>query len=172
LEGSPKEAKTLGVKHYAFSLLILSTACATTEIKREDYIPRDKWPEEVTKLPDDADKMEVPEKLKKAEWAKPIKKGQVAKEAGVLMSPAKAWRFGQHKIEADALRDLDVADRNVWGAQRALYENQIHEDKKEIDKLQPTFWDRYGVPIMTTVGFVVGAGVTIGIAAAINEVQQ
>jgi hypothetical protein len=60
----------------------------------------------------------------------------------------------------------------VWGAQRALYENQIHEDKKEIDKLQPTFWDRYGVPIMTTVGFVVGAGVTIGIAAAINEVQQ
>lgn len=153
-------------------LVLLTTACATTEIPRTDYIQKKHWPEDVTELPPDADELDSPEELpSKREKSVPIEKDAPAPEAGVLITEAKAWRMAQHKIEADALRKLFVGDRNVWRTHRPLYETQIHEDKKEIARLQPDFWDRHGLVIVGITTFLAGAGVTIGIAAAINEVQ-
>lgn len=90
-------------------------------------------------------------------------------QGGILVSEARAARDGMFRIRYPELRQTYEADRQVWAAQRELYEAQIAADREEIERLQPTWWDRNGFAIGTAAGFIIGAAVTIAITFAVEE---
>lgn len=148
---------------------LLSFACTTAQYQQKTYIPQDKRPEEVTALPEDPEKMTPPEDLPPGEKAVHVEKGEPAPEAGILLTERKAWRHGQYVIAYKALRDLDTADRNVWVTHRLYYEDGLNQRDKKIEEQRPGWWDENKGWVGAVLGFLGGAAVTIGIAAAVNE---
>ncbi len=116
--------------------------------------------------------MKVPPGLPSEEWVKPIEKGDPAPEAGIVVSEAHAWRDAQFRLAYKSLRDIDRADRSVWPVHRQFYEERVATSKKELERLQPTWWDRNVWAIGLAVGFLAGAAATVGIAAALDHALQ
>jgi hypothetical protein len=88
--------------------------------------------------------------------------------AGIAMSEAKAARFGLYKIRYKELRTDFVSDRNVWKAQRELYEKRLQLADQAIQDLQPGWWDRHKAEFGVIGGFVLGAAMTIAIVSVAN----
>lgn len=92
--------------------------------------------------------------------------------SGILISEARANRNALYRIRYRELRRTVDADRQVWAAQRALYEAQIEADREEIERLQPTWWERHDGTVLTVVGVVVGAALTVALTFAVNEASE
>lgn len=106
-----------------------------------------------------------------AQWVVPVETGQVAQRAGVMMSMENAQRAALWRIGYDELRGLYEVDRRTWVAQRAVYEQGLVAADREIVRLQPTWWDVHEGRIALMVGVFLGAGLAVGLAAALNGVS-
>ena len=93
-------------------------------------------------------------------------------ESGIFVSEARANRDAIYRIRYPELRRTVEADRQVWAAQRELYEAQIAADREEIENLQPSWWERHDGTVLTAVGVVVGAAITVAITFAVNQASE
>lgn len=93
-------------------------------------------------------------------------------QSGLLISEARALRDAAYRIRYPELRRAFEADRQIWAAQRELYEAQIAADHREIERLQPTWWETHDGEVLTAVGVVVGAVVTVAVVFAVNQVSE
>jgi len=134
-------------------------------------IPASRWTE-TQPLPEDPAQAEVPSELPKGDWVEPIKKDEPAPDAGILISEERAWRDAQFRIRYPELRKNYIADRGVMGAHRSLYEERYATAMSEIEKLQPTWWDRNKLALGFTGGVILGAGVTVGVVVAVLAATQ
>jgi len=98
--------------------------------------------------------------------------GPCPTESGLFVSEARANRDAIYRIRYPELRRTFEADRQAWSAQRELYEAQIAADREEIENLQPTWWERHDGTILTAVGVVVGAAITVAITFAVNQASE
>lgn len=134
-------------------------------------IPPDEWAERVSEPPGDPATKELPDKLPKGEHVEAVAIGEPAPFTGILVSPERAWRDIQYKIAYKGLRDIDQADRTVWFMHRAIYEERNLTAQKEIQRLQPSFWDEYGTILSYVIGFTVGSAITGSVAAVLFSVK-
>lgn len=93
-------------------------------------------------------------------------------ESGLMVSEARANRDALYRIRYREMRDTYDADRMVWAAHRELYEAQVAADREEIARLQPTWWERHDGTVLTAVGVVVGAAITVAITFAVNQASE
>jgi hypothetical protein len=98
--------------------------------------------------------------------------GPCPTQDGILVSEARANRDALYRVRYRELRDTAEADRRVWSAHRELYEAQIAADREEIANLQPTWWERHDGTVLTAVGVVVGAMITVAITFAVNQASE
>ena len=95
----------------------------------------------------------------------------VKTEDGVLLSPEKAVRAARYKDGYNNLRLLYDVDREIFGAQRTVYEERIRQANSEIERLSPSWWDDHKTDLAWATGFFLGAATTIAIVYAVDEVQ-
>lgn len=93
-------------------------------------------------------------------------------ESGFMISEARANRDALYRLRYREMRLTYEADRQVWSAHRELYEAQIVADREEISNLQPTWWERHDGTVLTAVGVVVGAAITVAITFAVNQASE
>jgi hypothetical protein len=91
---------------------------------------------------------------------------------GIAVSEARAARNAMYRIRYKELRRTFEADRRVWSAHREVYEAQVARDRQEIERLQPTWWDRHGVAVGVAGGFIIGAATAILITYAVEKVTE
>lgn len=112
-------------------------------------------------------------------YVEPIEAGQCAEMeypcpsvSGILISEARAVRDAMFRIRYPQLREYYVADRQVWKAHRELYETQIESQREEIERLQPSWWERNDGTILAAVGVVAGVAVTVLVTFAVNQAGE
>jgi len=98
--------------------------------------------------------------------------GPCPEHSGIFVSESRANRDAIYRIRYTELRRTYESDRRVWAAHRDLYEAQVAADREEISRLQPSWWERHDGTILTAVGVVVGAAVTVAITFAVNQVSE
>jgi hypothetical protein len=101
-----------------------------------------------------------------------VSEGPCPDENGIMVSEARANRDALYRIRYREMRTTYESDRRVWSAHRELYEAQIQADREEIAELQPTWWERHDGTILTAVGVVVGAAITVAITFAVNQASS
>jgi hypothetical protein len=67
---------------------------------------------------------------------------------------------------------LYEADRQVWGAQRSLYEGQLRRADEHIQSLQPNWWQQNALGLGIAGGFLLGTVTVISVLAVTNQVQR
>lgn len=92
--------------------------------------------------------------------------------SGILISESRANRNALYRIRYRELRQTVEADRQVWMAQRALYEAQLSADREEIERLQPSWWERHDGEILAVIGVIAGAALTVALTFAVNEASE
>jgi len=148
----------------ALSLAAL-TACATApKPPPAPFIPEARRPEVRTLPPNPR---EETLQFSGPELVKPLEKGQTVVEPGLWASEARVARDVLFRTRYDELRRVYEADRLVWSAHRDYYEERLHLAGEEIEKLQPTWWDRNKETVLFIAGTLVGFGVTLGITQAV-----
>lgn len=94
---------------------------------------------------------------------------------GICMSMEKATRAAHYVIGYDELRALYEVDLRTWGRERKVYERYVQLAQDEADRqtklAERSWWERNSPGLALGFGIVVGAAVTVGIAAAIEEVS-
>jgi hypothetical protein len=90
--------------------------------------------------------------------------------AGILVSEARAARDALFRIRYRELRRTYEADRQVWGAHRELYEEQIRRDREALEQARPDWWEQNDATVVGAITFILGAAITVGIVAAIDYV--
>lgn len=163
-------------------LLFLACASACAGAKPlEPTIPESKRVE-AEPLPPDPETEKLDSNVPPEDWVEALEPGSCTDatgkpttnvkpcpaRAGIAMSEAKAARFGLFKIRYKELRTNYVSDRNVWAAQRELYETRLKLADKAIQDLQPGWWDRHKGEFGVIGGFILGTAMTISIYAIAN----
>lgn len=164
-------------------LLVLACASACAGAKPlEPTIPEGKRVE-TEPLPPDPETEKLDSNVPPEDWVEPLEPGTCIDasgkpvagapkpcpvRAGIGMSEAKAARFGLFKIRYKELRTNYVSDRNVWAAQRELYETRLKLADKAIRDLQPGWWDQHKGEFGVIGGFILGTAMTISIYAIAN----
>lgn len=160
-------------------------AAQTPEVR--PLVAEDRRPE-ARELPEDVRDESLPEGTPVTpgeDYVMPIEAGQCLNEegvvvaagpcpdqSGIMVSEARANRDALYRIRYREMRDTYEADRRVWSAHRELYEAQIVADREEIAELQPTWWERHDGTVLTAVGVVVGAAITVAITFAVNQASS
>lgn len=143
---------------------------------------------EARELPAEPDDKPLPEGIPREpgeDHVVPLERGQCVSEdgsrvapgpcpdwSGIAVSEARAARDALYRISYTELRRLYEADRQVWAAHRELYEAQIREDRKEIERLQPDWWERHDGTVIGVGAFIVGAALTVGVVSAVDHVTD
>ena len=128
--------------------------------------------------PDPADEP-LPDGIPPGEWVEPVEAGACAGKAppcpeksGILVSEARAVRDAKYRVRYKELRKNYEADRVVWGAHRELYEERLKLADREIQDLQPNWWDRNKLQIGVVGGVIIGIATSVAILAVTDEVRQ
>jgi hypothetical protein len=170
------------------ALMVLSVGCggATTVVARP-MVAENRRPE-ARELPQDPAQEALPEGIPTdppethvealeagscvSEDGSTVAQGPCPAASGLVISEARAARDALYRIRYPELRRTYQADRQVWSAHRELYETQIQEDREEIRRLQPGWWEEHDGTIMGVVGLVLGAAITTAITVAVQEVTD
>ena len=104
-----------------------------------------------------------------AESGEAVSVGPCPSWSGIAISESRAARDVMYRSRYRELRRTYDADRQVWAAQRELYEAQIVRDREEIGNLQPTWWEQHDGTVLTALGVIVGAAITVAITFAVEE---
>jgi hypothetical protein len=172
----------------ALVLALASLGCgATTADEARPLIAADRRPEE-RPLPPDPREEDIPEgydtklseeHIEALEAGSCIAPDGVARSkgpcpswSGIAVSEARAARDGMIRSRYKELRSVYQSDRRVWSAQREMYEAQVRRDREEIERLHPSWWEEHDGTILTAVGLVVGAAITIAITFAVEEATE
>ena len=102
------------------------------------------------------------------DWVVVVMQGEKVPEDGILLSAEKAARAKKWQLSYEELRGLYEADRDVWVQTRLIYEERIDQANKEIQHLQPTWWDSNKGTIAFITGAVMGSALAIGIAYGLD----
>lgn len=145
-------------------LLAVSTACATTPKAPAVFIPEARRPE-ARELPPHPRTEEL--KNNPDEWTEVVMAGDKAQKSGLLISEGRAARDILFRTRYEEMRKIYDADRLVWSAHRAYYEERLNLAADEIQKLQPTWWDRNKDTVGFVSGVLIGFGLTLGIVEAV-----
>lgn len=160
---------------FLVALLMFSSACATTQANTHPPLVAESRRPEVRDLPVAPDDRELPDGIP-AEPGEdavfPIEEGDEVVMPGILVSEARAARDALYRIDYTELRRMYEADRQVWEAHRALYEEQIRRDREALEEAQPGWWERHDATVVGVVAFLLGAAITTGIVAAIDKVTE
>lgn len=160
----------------ALALVLACTAACAGLKPTPPTVPESKRAETKELPPDpETEKLEgVPD----GDWIKPLEAGACVDIngklvpdytvpcpvlSGILMSEAKAARFGLYKVRYVELRKGYEADRAVWAAQRELYETRLKLADQEIQELQPGWWDKNKLSVGVIGGFILGTALTVAI---------
>ncbi len=91
----------------------------------------------------------LPEGVPVGEWVEALEAGSCDHQpmpcpprGGILVSEARAVRDGLFRVRYDELRVHYMADREVWGAQRELYEGALREADRTVHALRPSWWQQ------------------------------
>lgn len=93
-------------------------------------------------------------------------------KAGIEVSEARAARDALYRIRYPEMRRMYEADRQVWAAQRDLYEERVRTAQTELQKAQPSWWQQHGPALGMVAGFVVGAVMTVAIVYGVNQATK
>lgn len=92
--------------------------------------------------------------------------------AGILVGETRAARDGLYRLRYRELRVIYEADRQVWSAQRAMYEGQIQRADEHIQSLRPNWWQQNALGLGLAGGFLLGTVTVIGVLAVTNQIQR
>ncbi len=91
---------------------------------------------------------------------------------GVLFADETAAYTGHLRVSYDELRGLYSIDQRTWAREREVYRRYLDLADDEVDRAngraERNWWERHGAAAGLTIGVVVGAAITIGIAAALD----
>ena len=136
----------------------------------EPYVPKDDW-EETKTLPPHPEDIKLYPKTKKGDWIEPSivgscigANGDIRPElgfpcppkSGLLVSEERVARDILYRSEYKRLRTFYEADRLVWRAHRALYEERLKLAQERINELRPNWWERNAFQIGIGGGLVLG----------------
>lgn len=95
---------------------------------------------------------------------------------GIYMTKELASRAGHTKVYADELRGLYEVDLRTMDRERAVYQKQLDIADQEVERLREaarrSWFEKNRGWIGMGVGLVVGAGLAIGMAAALDGVTD
>lgn len=92
--------------------------------------------------------------------------------AGIVVGETRAARDGLFRLRYRELRVTYEADRQVWAAQRSLYEGQLQRADAHIQSLQPNWWQQNALGLGIAGGFLLGTVTVIGVLAVTNQIQS
>lgn len=147
-------------------------------------VPENKWVE-AQPLPVDpaTEKVEAPD----GEWAVALNAGDCWDEkgekdaaapkpcpekSGILFSEGKAGRLKLYEISYKALRLNYEADRQVFGAQRLLYEARLRDAGEAAQRDQPGWVKAHAAELGVLGGMVVGAAMAVGVIYAVAPAMK
>ena len=95
---------------------------------------------------------------------------------GVYMTEEMAIRAGRTKVYADELRGLYEVDLRTMERERMIYQKQLDLADREADRLRGlvkrSWWEKNKGWMALSIGLTVGAGLAIGMAAALDGVTD
>jgi hypothetical protein len=134
---------------------------------------------EVRPLPPDPATEKLPEGFPKGDWVIPYEAKECREKpeecpqiSGILISESRAYFDAMYRVRYKELRKTFEADRSVMGVHRELYESRLELADREIQNLQPGWWDRHKFQIGVVGGIVLGVAASVAILAATDEVRQ
>ena len=106
----------------------------------------------------------------------PLENGESSPFNGVLIDEATISELILLRASDTRLRTELEVRQNLWTEQRQIYENALSGLQTQVETLttslagrEESWWDRHGSVVIGTIGFVVGAVVTILVAWAVAE---
>jgi hypothetical protein len=163
---------------------VVAAGCATAPVVPQPLISA-KQVVEAKPLPPDPALEPLPNGTPAGEWVEALEAASCLDKAGkalpgapspcparsgIASSEARAARDALFRIRYPELRRMYEADRELWGAHRALYEERIATAEEELKKAQPNWWQQHGPALGMVGGFVVGAAMTVAITYALHHV--
>ena len=152
--------------------VLFLVACGSTAVQQERRtLPA---PLVAADLPDAPAEVDRPHR-----WTRPVEQcteadGEIT-SSGILFSDQMALRAARLSVSYAELRQLYQIDLRTWGREREVYERHLEAADDEIvrwrARAERSFWEQNVGTIALVAGIIIGAGATIGIAAAIEEVS-
>jgi len=106
----------------------------------------------------------------------PLDEGEAAPLDGLLIDERTGMELALLRASDLRLRTELEVRLDLWEEQETIYENALASLQSQVETLttelagrEPSWWNRYGGVVLGTIGFVVGAAVTILVAWAVAE---
>lgn len=125
-------------------------------------------PSEVTKGGSWAVPIEQGECIAPNKTIQPVAPAPCPAVSGILISEEKAARSNLYVIKYNELRLNYEADRKLWEQQRELYDASAQQMQKQIEDLQPTWFEQNSLFIGIAGGFLLGA-LTVGLSVGLTK---
>lgn len=95
---------------------------------------------------------------------------------GVYMSEEVAMGVARLRVAYDEMREYYAIDLQTIDREREFYERYLEIADQEIGQLRHksrrTWWEEHGPQVMLSVGILLGVGMTVGVAAALDGVTE
>ncbi len=160
------------MKHLLAALLLMLPGCATVEHAARPRTIRESQIVEALPLPKHPSDAPLADFPGDEAAVFPISKDEPSPIDGIVVSERRAARDSEYRSRYAELRSVMEADRKVWALHRELYEQQLDAAHSEIQSLEPGWAEKNALQLGVVAGVVIGASVTIGIAAAIVGVSK
>ena len=159
-------------------LLVFVAGCAAAT-PPSYLVQTDRRPEGRT-LPPDPSSEPLPSGIPAGDWVEALEPGSCIDtqgrpvpdaprpcpvRPGIAVSEARATRDALYRTRYRELRLTYESDRDVWTAQRELYEGQLHRADQHMRALQPNWFQQNAFGLGIAGGFLLGAVTVISIFA-------
>lgn len=162
-------------------ILICAVGCGTATAAAPIIPETRHW--ELQELPPDAETEEI-EGYGGEDWAEGLEAGECVDadgklvegaskpcpdRSGISVSERRAARLDLYATRYKELRKIALADRKIAQVQREYYEARMQAALKEIERLQPSWWERHDGEILGLAGFALGAATVVILAMALDD---
>jgi hypothetical protein len=91
---------------------------------------------------------------------------------GIIISQDMARDIAIERVDHEKLRDVYILDQKIMNNERLVYQRLMQDADEEIDDLREktrrSWFEKHGAKVTLVIGFVTGAALTVGIAAALD----
>lgn len=160
------------MRSFLLASLVFVAGCAAQQTPSPNYtIPESRWVEVDALPPNPADETIDPTFTGEEDFVISYEPGMLdlPEVPGILISERRATRDALYRIRYGELRIHYEQDRLVWAAHREAYEIRLQFAESEIDRLQPSWWDRHKGTALGMAGFVVGSILTVALVAVVDR---
>jgi hypothetical protein len=131
---------------------------------------------ELRELPEDPAEITLPDGLPPGDWvvayeSKLCEMVGCHDKDGLVVSEERAWRDAMYRIKYRELRRFYRADQTVWDVHRELYETRLMLADQEIQRLQPSWWDKNKLQFGVVGGLIMGIATSVAILAVTDDVR-